>query len=193
MQPNTLTALAGVLLWDPDGLAASEPQPARDCLLLAWLAAQKAAAAAPTVNRLTGVLGHLGWTLSGGETTPTTLTLARLSDELWAAALPGEGPRLAERVRGSDPATRRVLDAWWKHAGDAAAPTLVIARVRAGGVVDLASVRVSLDARVYLDTPTTITASLERARLTLNPDLYAQVSDEVARQLASRLDLIVSA
>ena len=191
MPISELSAVAGVLLWNPDSLPAAELTPAQDTLLLGWLAAQKLASGT-LAARLTGVLARLGWATTLDDSTQAPLTLARLSDDLFAAMAPDDAPRLAAAVRAG---SREVLDAWWKYAGaQPAGPTLVLACARADSVLELAvaSVPLCADGRVYLDTPATIPASLQRTRLALNANIYAGVADDIAGKVAPHRNLIVS-
>lgn len=195
MSAPRLTAVAGVLLLSP-----GDPPPAiTSSLLLAWLAARKAAPQGVTLAALVAPLAKIGWSLGSQDDPTQSVELAGFRDNLWRAAL-GEGAdELLGALASPSPGRRRVLDAWWARLQAVAArlsPSLPVARLSTEGAA--ISLRLAApvpglatDSSVVLEQGARLAVATPSATLTLSPQVLASVEADIAAKVAPHADLVV--
>lgn len=197
---TTITVVGGIILSIPPSVSKQSGSDICDSLLLAWLAAKKAAGEkAVQAGDLTDVLGKVGWNvISNSHSSTSSVSLASLSTDLIKDGETDMGNRqtalatLNTFAASASPAAAL----WTSEISTEAAPVFIFGFVTEGNnpIVKLNSFSAEIPSAFDLmfDTPGTVTAHYGETTLQLNEDVYSGVRSAVADKIKDHLGQIMT-
>ena len=198
--PNSLVAIGGVLVSFPDTENEQSKQDIEYSILLAWLAAVKAAPhGVVRLADLVATLQKVGWTTSAGATEDSSaVALAELSAHLMSRAITDADQRqYFEEAFGNKTGRDADTVATWAAAlGNSDQSPAILAYLGSdeGPTVNFATLFAKTPSHldVIVSTPSVVATTIRTQTLVLNPDVYTGVRQAVADKVKPHLDQIVS-
>lgn len=198
--PNSLVAIGGVLVSFPDTENEQSKQDIEYSILLAWLAAVKAAPQGVVrLADLISTLQKVGWTSSASATEDnSSVALVGLSASLMSRAITDadQCQYFEEAFGNKNDRDADTIATWAAALGSSDESPAILAYVASGEgpTVNFATLFAKTPSHldVIVSTPSVVATTIRTQTLVLNPDVYAGVRQAVADKVQPHLDQIVS-
>lgn len=175
-------AIEGILLAIASEVPSQDQTAIEDCLLLSWLAANKANAP----DKLSQIMGQIGWTISEASTATQTVEVrnvgAAIEQPLQVSTQPV--PDFGNILAATGGPEKDLAAQWWQS--DGVGHILATADVKGDVVLRLVQATIELPEPWQVLFVPTAQASVKTQSLTftLNAELWTKVKQDVAAKVA---------